>query len=63
MNEALRRKTCQISRIVRFVESEKFVAKIPVWRMTDLQSLSRSGAEAAEGVGRVGRGSLDLLKS
>ena len=51
----------QISGIVCFIESEKFVTEVSIWRVADLQSLAGSGRESTEGVTRIRCGSFNLV--
>ena len=46
---------------MRLVEGEELVSEVPVGRVADLQGLAGPGAEAAEGMGGIGGGALDLL--
>ena len=53
--------THQVPGVVRLVEGEELVSEVPVGRVADLQGLAGPGAEAAEGMGGIGGGALDLL--
>ena len=46
---------------MRLVEGEELVSQVPVGRVADLQGLAGPGAEAAEGMGWIGGGALNLL--